>query len=376
MIDVSVVIPTKNEEFSIGVCIEKIINVFEKNKINGEIIVSDSSSDRTPEIAASLGAKVVSPDKLGYGYAYRYGFKHATGEYIVMGDADNTYDFSLIPDLIYPLKNGTADFVIGSRFKGKIMKGAMPVLHQYIGNPVLTGFLNQFFGAKVSDAHCGLRAFSKCALDRMRLASDGMEFASEMIIEAVRNSLRIAEVPITYYPRMGDSKLGSFKDGWRHLKFMLLYAPKYLYLIPGLIIFLLGLSVVIFASFGVLIGQASFGIHSMIFGSFSMVTGYQLFVFGLIAGYYGKKKNLFKIDIVTKAILEHASIDKGIALGLLLFGVGLFYLTILIMSWIESGFKALPLQGQDIIGFSVLVIGLQTLFSSFLLGMVDGDNSR
>lgn len=371
--EVSVVIPTKNEEKSIGICVEKIQSVFKEHNIYGEIIVSDSSTDSTPEIAKALGAKVVVPDKLGYGYAYRYGFANASGDYIVMGDGDNTYDFVDIPRLLEPLKRGDADLVIGSRFKGEIKKGAMPWLHKHIGNPVLTWFLNSFFTANVSDAHSGFRAFTKEGWKSMRLRSRGMEFASEMIIEAMRRGLRIKEVPITYYPRGGESKLSSFNDGWRHLKFMLLYTPKHLYIIPGFGLFIFGILMMLSSYFHIHIGYTP-GIHSMIVGSLSSIVGYEIMMLGLFAGVHGKKNDILEIDGITKAILKHTSLERGLALGVAVLIAGFAYSMKQVLRWWESGFNLLPMNGQDMIGFTFLVIGVQTVFFSFFLSMIGGEN--
>ncbi len=291
-IGVSVVIPSLNEAKTIGTCIKKIKTVFKKYGIKGEIIVADNSTDETPKIAESLGAKVVTPDKRGYGYAYLYGFKYARGKYIVIGDADDTYDFLEIPKLLEPLMKDEADMVIGSRFKGEIKKGAMPWLHRYIGNPVLTKFLNVFFGTKISDAHCGFRAIKKDALEKLNLKSPGMEFASEMIIKAAQKDLRIKEVPITYYPRKGGkSKLKSFSDGWRHLRFMLLYTPKYLYYIPGTISMLFGLFMLAIAFLRINLGYSP-GIHSSLLGGMMTIFGYNVFILGLISDIYLNKSQL------------------------------------------------------------------------------------
>ncbi len=371
MVEVSVVIPTLNEEKSIGICIEKVKKVFEKYNIDGEIIVSDNSTDKTPEIARSLGAKVVTPDKRGYGYAYLYAFKHAKGKYIVIGDADNTYDFLEIPKLLEPLKKGEADLVIGSRFKGEIKKGAMPWLHKYIGNPLLTWFLNIFFKAGVSDAHSGFRAFTREALEKMRLRCHGMEFASEMIIEAVRRGLRIKEVPITYYPRQGESKLSSFSDGWRHLKFMLLQTPKHLYYIPGSLLFVFGMSLVILMNLTtVRIGQVVLGVNSIIAASLLAIVGYQLIFLGLFSSVYGHSRGYLELDRLTKFVAEHISLEKGATIGLAIFAVGCLYALSLIVKWIQSGFKELPVVNQSILGLTLLVIGLQTIFFSFFLSML------
>ena len=369
-VEVSVVIPSLNEEKTIGICIEKVKKVFEEYNISGEIIVSDNSTDRTPEIAKSLGAKVVTPDKRGYGYAYLYAFKHAKGKYIVIGDADNTYDFLEMLKLLEPLKKGEADLVIGSRFKGRILDGAMPWLHKYIGNPVLTWFLNFFFKAGVSDAHSGFRAFTREALEKMRLRGDGMEFASEMIMRAVWAGLRIKEVPITYYPREAESKLHSFKDGWRHLKFMLLYAPSYLFVLPGMFLFILGMALVLLISAGLSkFGSINLGIHSMIASSLLAIAGYQLVFMGLAGKVYRAKMDMPN-DKIAEFLTKRLSLEKGATIGLLIFLVGFAYTAYLIWKWIDSGFKSLPVLNQDILAFTLLVIGFQTVFYSFFLSML------
>ena len=369
-VEVSVIIPSLDEEKTIGICIEKVKKVFEEYNINGEIIVSDNSTDRTPEIARSLGAKVVTPDKRGYGYAYLYAFKHAKGKYIVIGDADNTYDFLEIPKLLEPLKKGEADLVIGSRFKGKILDGAMPWLHRYIGNPLLTWFLNFFFKAGVSDAHSGFRAFTREALERMKLRGDGMEFASETIMRAVWAGLRIKEVPITYYPRQAESKLNSLRDGWRHLKFMLLYAPSYLFVLPGMFLFVLGMALVLLISAGLSkFGYINLGIHSMIASSLLAIAGYQLVFLGLAGKVYRAKMDMPN-DKIVEFLTKRLSLEKGATIGLLIFSVGFVYTAYLIWKWIDSGFKSLPMLNQDVLAFTLLVIGLQTVFYSFFLSML------
>ena len=235
---VSVILPALNEELTIADCIEEIKTVLEENNISAEIIVSSSSTDRTDEIAEKLGAKVIRPEKKGYGNAYLYAFREALGEIIVILDADGTYDIKKIPEFIKEIESGS-DFVMGSRLKGNIMKGAMPALHQYIGNPVLTWMLNKVFKTNISDAHCGMRAIKKEALDSLNLKTPGMEFASEMIIEAARKNLKISD-PIDYYPRKAPSNLHSFADGWRHVRFMLLYQPLPFLAIPGFFFFIMG----------------------------------------------------------------------------------------------------------------------------------------
>ncbi len=371
----TVVIPTKNEEVSIGVCIEKIQRVFTKHNIDGEIIVADNSTDKTPEIAKRLGARVVVPDKLGYGYAYRYGFAQAAGDYIVMGDADNTYDFADIPRLLEPLKRGEADMVMGSRFKGDIRKGAMPWLHKHIGNPLLTWCVNKTNGSDISDCHSGFRAFTRKAYDVMNLTTDGMEFASEMVMRALTRGLRIVEIPITYYRRAAGSEpnLSSFSDGWRHLKFILLEAPTHLFILPGTVLCVAGLLAVflIWAPFN--LWDARLGIHSMIAGCLLAIVGYQIIILGLFAKMYGVRQGLRPHDRITKVISDHVSLERGAMAGLVIFLMGFVFTLYLLRNWALSGYADLPLVDQDIAGLTLLVIGLETIFYSFFLSVIAGD---
>ena len=215
---ISVVLPCRNEEESIGPCVKEI-----RRALRGrphEIIVSVSGNDRSADIAASLGATVVRHDRTGYGNACLEGLRQVTGDYVLLGDADSTYDFSEIPKFVSELENGY-DFVIGNRFKGKMEEGSMPMLHRYIGNPVLTWLLKALHGGNVGDAHCGFRAIRRDALHRLGLSSRGMEFASEMVIKAIKEGLSIKEIPVSYSRRLGNSKMRSLRDGLRHLSFII-----------------------------------------------------------------------------------------------------------------------------------------------------------
>lgn len=372
MVEVSVVIPTKNEEQAVGCCLEKVLKSFRENNIDGEIILADNSTDRTPEIAQSMGARVVTPDRLGYGYAYKYGFAQAKGKYIVMGDADNTYDFEDIPRLLAPLRDGTADMVMGSRLKGEILPGSMPALHKYIGNPMLTAFLNFFFKAGVSDSHSGFRAFTKDAYEEMHLRSTGMEFASEMIIEAARRGIRIKEVPIVYYPRIGESKLSSFSDGWRHLKFMLLYTPKHLFIIPGMLLSALGFFLMAATTLNINIGYTP-SIHTLIFGSMFLITGYQIASMGLFAGVYGRAKDIFDLDDITEWIVHNTSLERGITIGIVIFCLGFAYLLYRVITWILSGSPTFSWVEQNLIAFTFIIVGLETVFFSFFMSLIGGE---
>lgn len=220
---VSLVIPTLNEEKAINNCITTIFGVFATRKIDGEVIVSDNSSDRTAEIAKSLGARVVIPPRLGYGHSMLYGINQAQGEYIVMGDADRSYDFSIIPELIEPLVQGKADLVIGSRLKGDIKKGSMPLLHRYVGNPMITYILNKKLGTNISDAHSGIRAFTKEMWDKIDTRLIPEDFCSEMLKQFAINKARVTEIPIAYHPRDGNVKSGTIVHGYRCFKFLLVH---------------------------------------------------------------------------------------------------------------------------------------------------------
>jgi glycosyltransferase involved in cell wall biosynthesis len=302
---------------------------------------------------------VITPNKTGYGHAYASAFKHARGRYIVMGDADDTYDFREIPHLLKPLQTGEADLVIGSRFKGSIGKGAMPWHHKWIGNPVLTWFLNLFFDAGVSDAHSGFRAITREALEKLDLQADGMEFASEMIVEAARKGLRIQEVPISYRKRInGDSKLSSFSDGWRHLKYLLVNSPNFLFTYPGLILLGVGLFWMLSTLLKIEIMYMP-GIHSLMAGSLLTVIGYQALFFGFFAQIIARKR-----------LPKFFTLEKGATIGAILFVIGVAYIGSLVYQWVSSGFTRLPLVEHDLLGFVVLILGLQTFLSSFVLSLI------
>jgi hypothetical protein len=358
-----------NEEAGIETCLDWIEEAVLELGVPTEIIVSDNSTDRTPEIAHERRAIVVEPDKQGYGYAYRYAFERARGKYIVIGDADTTYDFSQIPRLLNHLEAEDADMVVGSRLEGEIEDGAMPPLHQYIGNPLLTTFLNAFYDAEVSDAHSGFRIFRRNVLDELGLETTGMEFASEMIMEAGAKDLDIEEVPIIYHEREGEETLNSFRDGWRHVRFMLVNAPGYLFSLPGLLLGSVGLLIMTFVWSGVDFGGVNLGVNSMIAGSLLTIVGYQignLGVFATIAGNPIQKPR----NSVTRVITEQASLERGATLGLAVFGIGVLAASTLFYQWVSDGFTSLGFTITALGAFTAVVLGLQTIFSSFFLSMI------
>ncbi len=367
-IEVSIVLPCRNEEKSVGLCIEKIKKVFKDNKINGEVIVSDSSSDRSASAAKGLGAKVVSHGKEGYGIACLEGFKAAKGKYLILGDADNTYDFSEILKFLDKLDEGY-DFVIGKRFDLK--NGAMPFLHRYFGNPFLTWVLRLFFKAKVSDAHCGMRAIRRDALDKLDLRATGMEFASEMIVKAVQNNLKISEVPITYHPRVGESKLSSFRDGWRHLRFMLIYSPTHLFLFPGTFLFFIGLVFMFLLLSGPLnMGSLTLYTHPMVIGSLLTIVGFQIINLGFFAKTYAVSSGLSKNDKLVDFFAKHVSFEKGLILGVTVFLVAFLINLKIFLNWYFSGMPALSKLNLAIFATTFIILGIQIMFSSLLLSIL------
>ncbi|MFA1611807.1 glycosyltransferase family 2 protein [Halobellus rubicundus] len=369
---VSVVMPTMNEEDGIAECIQRVRNAVRESGYHTEVIISDDSTDRTPEIARDLGAIVVEPDDQGYGYAYRYAFERCRGDYIIIGDADTTYDFEQFPKLLDPVVRGDADMVMGSRLDGEIKEGAMPALHQYVGNPLLTRFLNLFYDAGVSDAHSGFRAFRADMLPELDLSTTGMEFASEMIMEAGARDLTIEEIPITYHEREGDATLDSFRDGWRHVRFMLLNAPGYLFSVPGAVMGALGVMVMMLAFLDISISGVSFGIHSAIAGSLFVLVGYQvgsLSVFATVASDPIQRPN----DPITDALIEQLNLEHIATIGLVIYTAGLLYAGWLVVQWAQTGFTRLPMVVGDVLAFTAIVLGIQTIFNAFFLSAVAGE---
>jgi glycosyltransferase involved in cell wall biosynthesis len=370
-IEVSVVLPCLNEEKGIGICINKIKEVFLKENIKGEIIVADNgSTDRSREISENNSVKVVLEPRPGYGAAYLCGLGQARGKYIVIADSDNTYDFFEIPKFLKPLKEGY-DFVIGSRFKGKIKKRSMPWAHRYIGNPVISGIFRLFFHTRISDALCGMRAFTYEAYHNMKLMTLGMEFATEMIVSALQNNLKLCEVPIDYYPREGKSKLRSFLDGWRYMRFMLLYCPIWLYFIPGIIGFFFGISILLFLLQGpfLLLGRY-WDIHVMVLGSVISILSFQVLNMGIYAHVFAINQRFLKEDRFTSFIIGHFSLEKGLLFGASLFLIGLAINLFIFIEWFSKHFGALYRIRESILAMTLLIIGLQTIFSSFFVSLL------
>jgi glycosyltransferase involved in cell wall biosynthesis len=370
--DISVVMPCLNEERSVGVCVERAWEGIRRAGLTGEVIVCDNgSTDDSVQVATAAGARVVHQAQRGYGAAYRRGFEEARGRYIIMGDSDASYDFSELDRLVELLRYGRYDYVLGSRFAGKILPGAMPWLHRYIGNPVLTGILNRFFNLRTSDAHSGMRAFTREAYERMGCRTTGMEFASEIVINAARARLKVGEVPITYHPRIGDSKLRSLRDGWRHLRFMLLLCPKYLFVIPGIVMLLLGAA----GQLALLPGPLPLGFHALdmhfsaLFALLSIV-GYQVVLFGVFANTYARTHRLDQPNRLLDWIERDLSLEHGLILGVALLGTGLAIDSAILFRWLARDLGPLNEMRPALLAMTLIVIGLQTIFASFFLGVL------
>ena len=369
--EVSVVLPCLNEAETVGICINKIKEVFAKENIAGEIIVADNgSTDNSPQICESLGVRLVYEPARGYGAAYLRGLKEARGKFIIMADSDNTYDFYDIPKFIECLKKGN-DFVMGSRFKGKMQKGAMSWSHRYIGNPILSGLTRLFFHTRLSDIHCGMRAFTSRAYGIMGLSTLGMEFATEMVVAALQNNLKICEVPINYYPRKGESKLMPLADAWRHIRFMLLYCPVWLYFIPGALGFISGMAILLLLLRGPIFFLGHhWDMHLMVFASIFCIFSYQILNLGVYAHTFAIRQGFLKYDRLTLFFKRYFNLERGLILGGAVFLIGFIITLFIVLEWFSKHFGAMYRIRESILAMTLLIIGLQTAFSSFFISLL------
>ena len=365
---VSVVIPCLNEAENIEACVTQAREALDRNGISGEVVVADNASeDGSPALAEAAGARVVHEPRRGYGSAYLAGFAAARGEFIVMGDADLTYDFDEIPRFVAELQDG-ADMVIGDRMEN-IHPGAMPWLHRYIGNPLLSGFLNLLFRTGISDAHCGMRALRTDTLPQLDLRTTGMEFASEMVIRAAKEDLDIRQFPIEYHPRGGESKLSSFRDGWRHLRFLLVHSPNHLFILPGALMALLGALVAALVLAHVNVFGRQWDLHALMGGALLMIVGTQVVALGLCAHAYGtyfmNERDPWFDRMRSRYRLEHGLLLGGaVVLAGLAIGIGIA------VDWISRGFGSLGQERLAILALTLVIVGIQIFFSSFLLSIL------
>jgi glycosyltransferase involved in cell wall biosynthesis len=370
-VEISIVMPCLNEEAAVGVCVTKARSWLERSGMRGEVLVVDNgSTDDSVAVATSAGARVVNERRRGYGRAYLRAFSEARGEIIVMGDSDDTYDFSDLSGLIAPLNQG-ADLVLGNRFAGGIAPGGMPFLHRYLGSPIINGILRAFFGVRVGDSQSGLRAFRRSLVESLDLSAGGMELASEMIVRAARNGLRITDVPAPYSARLGESKLNTVRDGWRHLRFLLLAAPDFLFVLPGFVLSFVG--VVIFAlSFaspsGLEIGSVSW--QPVFAGPIFVVIGMNTLMFGIIAKLYGNARGLLAEDRWVRLYRRFFRLESVLALALVLVFAGVAADLYLFGVWV-SGARLDIGSHLAALAQTLLIVGAQLGFAGFLLVTVD-----
>ncbi|HVO56064.1 MAG TPA: glycosyltransferase family 2 protein [Dongiaceae bacterium] len=368
------VIPCLNEANSIGICVEKARKAMSDAGLLGEVVVADNgSSDGSIEIAARAGARVIPVAQRGYGAALKAGIRAARGAFIVMGDADDSYDFSEVPRFVAEWRKGS-EVVMGNRFAGEIKSGAMPWHHKYIGNPGLTALLNLFFHTGVGDTHCGMRGFTREVFERMDLRSNGMEFASEFVIKAAQLGARTSEIPITLWKdkRGRPPHLRSFRDGWRHLRFMLLYAPNWLFLLPGGLLMGMGL----FLAFWLFPGprhvysNVVLDVHSMIFGVIFTLLGAQILSIGAFAKVFSYEERFDRRAISLRRVLKRVTFESGLLIGGLLFLLGLGGCAWVTWQWASSGFGPLQ-QVREVLFWSMwLFLGVQIIFSACFLSML------
>ena len=374
--ELSVVLPCLNEARTLGSCIEKIQRCLEENGIAGEIVVADNgSNDGSPQIAAALGAHVVSVMEKGYGNALMGGIAAARGKYVIMGDGDDTYDFSHIPRFLWMLRRGD-DLVLGNRFQGGIAPGAMSALHRYLGNPVLSFLGRAFFGAKCGDFHCGLRGFSKAGYEKLGMRTTGMEFASEMVVKATLLGLRVGEVPTTLSPdrRNRPPHLRTWRDGWRHLRFMLLYSPRWLFLYPGLLLMLAGVAVGLWLlphPRGV--HGVTFDVHTLLYAMVAVLIGFQAVAFAVFTKAYGMITGLLPPDPEAERLFHIITLETGLAAGGLLILGGLASSIFAVHVWGTHGFG--PLNASIMLrtvvpSVTALTLGCQIVLFSFFLSVL------
>lgn len=375
-LEISIVMPCLNEAETVGICIEKAWWALFQHKISGELIIADNgSTDGSQDIASKSGARVIHVEAKGYGNALMGGIAAARGKYIIIGDADDSYDFTNLQPFIERLREGY-DLVMGNRFDGGIRPGAMSPLHKYIGNPVLTGIGRLLFRSSCSDFHCGLRGFSKAAITKLDLQTTGMEFASEMVVKSTLLKMRITEVPTTLSPdgRNRPPHLRSWRDGWRHLRFLLLYSPRWLFLYPGILLMLWGLVAGVTLLPGPMyIGRAGFDAQTLLYAAAAVILGFQAVAFALFTKIFAISEGLLPEDPRLNKVFRFVNLEVGLAVGFSLFLLGAAGSIYSLSSWRSRSFG--PLNASETLrviipAFTSLILGSQTILSSFFLSVL------
>jgi glycosyltransferase involved in cell wall biosynthesis len=375
--ELSIVMPCLNESETLATCVDKAMRFMEEHHIAGEVVIADNgSSDGSQAIAAAHGARVVPVPVRGYGAALSGGIQAARGRYVIMADADDSYDLVNLMPFVEKLREGH-DLVMGNRFQGGIAAKAMPPLHRYLGNPVLTGIGRLFFRSPIGDFHCGLRGFDKAAILKLGLQTTGMEFASEMVVKATLNKLRITEVPTTLSPdgRSRPPHLRSWRDGWRHLRFLLVYCPRWLFLYPGLL--LMGLGLVVMATLipgPRRIGGVVFDIHTMLYAAMGIIVGFQSVAFALFSKIFAINIHLLPEDEWKEQFMRVFTLERGLILGAAFCLIGLITSVYAVFTWGSVSFGPLEpvlMMRITIPALACLCCGIQMIFASFFLSVLD-----
>jgi glycosyltransferase involved in cell wall biosynthesis len=375
-IELSIVMPCLNESKTLGICIEKAMRFIKENDISGEIVIADNgSTDNSVDIAESFGCRVVHIDEKGYGCALFGGISAASGKYIIMGDSDDTYDFYALKAFLKELRSGY-DLVMGNRFKGGIEKDAMPFLHRFVGNPVLSFIGRLFFKIPVKDFHCGLRGFTKEAFEKMDLKTTGMEFASEIVVKAALLNMKITEVPTTLAADVADRKphLRTFRDGWRHLRFLLIYSPRWLFLYPGLFLLLFGLFVSLLLLFKhITLANVKLDIHTLLYAFMFFIVGYQFISFFIITKVFAINNKLIPASENFEKVFRYFYLERGLIIGLIFTLIGIVLSVVAFFIWKKAGFGNLvPTHTLRLVIPAVFsfILGIQTILNSFFLSIL------
>ena len=372
-LELTILMPCLNEAETLEACVRKAMAYLKRSGVAGEVLIADNgSTDGSQAIAAGLGARVVQIAERGYGGALKGGIAAARGCYIIMGDSDDSYDFASLDPFVEKLREGY-ELVMGNRFLGGIVPGAMPPLHKYLGNPVLSFIGRLFFKSPIRDFHCGLRGFSKEAIQRLDLQTSGMEFASEMVVKSTIHRLKLAEVPTTLSPdgRSRPPHLRSWRDGWRHLTFLLIYSPRWLFLIPGALLTLVGTIILLLLVPGPLtLGTVTFDIHTMLYSAVAVILGLQLSAFAIFSKVFAVNARLIPEDGRTALILREATLERGLVLGGVLVVLGAAGSLYGFFAWQATDFGPLvatSMMRVTIPSLTALAVGVQIMFASFFL---------
>ena len=381
-IELTILMPCLNEAETLEICIKKAMSFLTDNKVNGEVLIADNgSTDGSQDIATRNGARVVNIEQKGYGSALRGGSENARGKYIIMGDADDSYNFLNLMPFLEKLREGY-ELVMGNRFKGGIEKGAMPPLHKYLGNPVLSFIGRIFYPSEIKDFHCGLRGYNRAAIKSLQLQTTGMEYASEMVVQATLHKLRMIEVPTTLSPdgRTRPPHLRSWRDGWRHLKFLMMYSPNWTFLYPGLILSVVGLLMMVIIGVGpTKIGNVNFGINTMMYGSASLLVGVNIILFSMFTKAYALSSGFIPNSPKTIGIFEKFTVEKGVVIGVALTLLGIAATIFAFIIWGNNSFG--NLQPESIMKITIpattlIAIGIELIFASFFLGILEIERKK